>query len=123
MLWTPKWKKEAKLTIKGSKKFISFKRDLLEEGHLKNILARQEDVREAIKTKDKKEVKMNCNLLEQECRRSLDNYVRPSWIAENTEAFFVAIVVALGVRAYYLQPFRIPTGSMQPTLNGINGLN
>ena len=24
-----------------------------------------------------------------------------------------------GLRAYYLQPFRIPTGSMQPTLNGI----
>ena len=34
---------------------------------------------------------------------------------------FVAIVVALGLRAYYLQPFRIPTGSMQPTLNGIIG--
>ena len=34
---------------------------------------------------------------------------------------FVAIVIALGLRAYYLQPFRIPTGSMQPTLNGIVG--
>jgi signal peptidase I len=34
---------------------------------------------------------------------------------------FVAIVIALGLRAYYLQPFRIPTGSMQPTLNGIIG--
>ena len=43
------------------------------------------------------------------------------WIEENLEVFFVAIVVALGIRAYYLQPFRIPTGSMQPTLNGITG--
>lgn len=40
-------------------------------------------------------------------------------IRENVEVFVVAIVVALGVRTYFLQPFKIPTGSMQPTLNGV----
>jgi signal peptidase I len=40
---------------------------------------------------------------------------------ENCEVFLVAIVIALGVRTYFLQPFTIPTGSMQPTLNGIIG--
>ncbi len=31
----------------------------------------------------------------------------------------VAFVLAIGIRAYFLQPFKIPTGSMEPTLNGI----
>ncbi|MGA7394990.1 MAG: hypothetical protein WBW78_20210, partial [Terrimicrobiaceae bacterium] len=30
--------------------------------------------------------------------------------------------IAAGVRAYFLQPFKIPTGSMQPTLFGIVGI-
>ncbi len=38
---------------------------------------------------------------------------------ENGEVILVALVVAMAVRAYFLQPFKIPTGSMQPTLNGV----
>jgi signal peptidase I len=40
---------------------------------------------------------------------------------ENVEVYLVAIIIAIGVRAYFLQPFTIPTGSMQPTLNGVIG--
>ncbi len=41
-------------------------------------------------------------------------------IRENVEIFVVAIVVAMGFRTYFIQPFKIPTGSMQPTLYGIS---
>lgn len=40
-------------------------------------------------------------------------------IRENVEIIVVAICVAMGVRTYFIQPFKIPTGSMQPTLYGI----
>ncbi len=40
-------------------------------------------------------------------------------VAEIVESFFVIMVVFMGIRTYYAQPFRIPTGSMQPSLNGI----
>ncbi|QHI70445.1 signal peptidase I [Tichowtungia aerotolerans] len=40
-------------------------------------------------------------------------------IRENVEVLFVAIAAAMAIRAHFFQPFKIPTGSMQPTLYGI----
>ena len=40
-------------------------------------------------------------------------------IRENVEIIAVALAVAMGCRTYFVQPFKIPTGSMQPTLYGI----
>ncbi len=42
-------------------------------------------------------------------------------LAENVESIVIAIVLALSFQAYFLKPFRIPTGSMQPTLYGMTG--
>lgn len=41
-------------------------------------------------------------------------------IRENVEVFLVAIGVAMAIRTFVLQPFKIPTGSMQPTLFGVH---
>ena len=41
-------------------------------------------------------------------------------IREYVDIFAVALTVAFGLRALYLQPFKIPTSSMQPTLFGIH---
>lgn len=38
---------------------------------------------------------------------------------ENVDVILVALVVAMGVRTFFVQPMAIPTGSMQPTLFGI----
>lgn len=41
------------------------------------------------------------------------------WLAENLEVVVVALAVAMAIRCFFVQPFKIPTGSMQPTLYGI----
>ena len=46
-----------------------------------------------------------------------------SFVRDNIEAFAVAIAMALVIRHYCVEAFRIPTGSMMPSLYGENGKN
>jgi signal peptidase I len=118
-MFTPKWKKEAKDLLKGAKKFVDYKRDLLKPERVAEIDSRRADLLAAIQSSDKAKVNEASKQLRAICENALP-YEKPlNWLEENVEVMFVAIVIALGLRAYYLQPFRIPTGSMQPTLNGI----
>jgi len=48
----------------------------------------------------------------------LKPYPNALW-RENVEVFLVAVAVAMAIRTFFVQPFKIPTGSMQPTLFGV----
>lgn len=120
-MFKPKWKKQAMLLQKGAMKFLNYKRDILEDDRVSEIKSRIADHKAAIKSGTEEETKEAGKLLEKTCEQALPKYKRPNAFQENIEVFFVAIIVALGIRAYFLQPFRIPTNSMYPTLNGITG--
>lgn len=119
MFFTPKWKKEAKLLHKGALKFLHYKRDLLKPDRIDEIESRRADLLDAIKAGDRAKVGEASKFLRDTCEKALPHFPTQSAWEENVEVIFVALVVALGLRAYIVQPFRIPTGSMQPTLNGI----
>ncbi|MEY3395416.1 MAG: signal peptidase [Verrucomicrobiota bacterium] len=120
-MYTPAWKKNADHLVKGARKFVNYKRDLLTEEKVAEIESRREDLIKAIRLRDKIKAEEASKQLRATCEHALPRLKPQGWFAENVEVMFVAIVIALGLRAYYLQPFRIPTGSMQPTLNGIVG--
>ncbi len=120
-MFSPKWKKEALHLAKGAKKFVDYKRDLLTPERVAEIQSRRDDLLAAIRSRDRAKVTEASKQVRVVCENSLPAEKPLGWFEENVEVMFVAIVIALGLRAYYLQPFRIPTGSMQPTLNGIIG--
>jgi signal peptidase I len=60
--------------------------------------------------------------LESAANKWLKPYPNAAW-RENVEVLLVALTVAMGIRTFFLQPFKIPTGSMQPTLYGVTSDN
>ncbi len=77
------------------------------------------ELKEAIVRKDIAQIEAGCAAV-QKAVSLLMPLKSFSGFRENLEVFVVAIAVAMAFRTYCLQPFKIPTGSMQPTLYGIH---
>lgn len=115
---TPRYLKHAKLLHKGVTRFINYKRDVLPAAKLEEITTLRTSLEDAMRLKDKARIDTLTTAINNTCERALP-HASHSEIADNIEVFFVAIVIALGIRTYIAQPFKIPTGSMQPTLYGL----
>ena len=94
-------------------------RDLLPTEGSSAIEAACAKLRTAVGAKaDKKALLAEMTAVETVANQWLKPHPHASW-RENVEVVLVAIGVAMAIRTFFLQPFKIPTGSMQPTLYGI----
>ena len=114
----PGWMKKALNLSKGVSKFVQYNRDLMPPDKLERVRALHARYDLALRHRNKEELAALEKEMIASCEGSVPGY-KTSAVKENIEVIVVAIVVALGIRAYFLQPFKIPTASMQPTLNGI----
>src|SRR5688572_7927885 len=104
-------------------KILSAQRDLLSPQAIQAVEASLADVRKVLqKNSPTKDVENQMAELEKTANKWLKPYPYGG-LRENIEVFLVAIAVAMAVRTFFLQPFKIPTGSMQPTLFGITSEN
>lgn len=118
MFFTPRHIKEGKHYRHAVRRLIHYKEDILPAADLDTLRELEAAMTAALKTRKREEISKVIERIDKQVGRIAPAPKDSGW-RENVEVFVVAIVIAAGVRAYFLQPFKIPTGSMQPTLYGI----
>ena len=117
---TPSYIKHGRQFLKDARKLLDYKRDLVSAETNEEVERELGQLDAVLRSGDKEQVETQMHRVDEVCGKLAKPHPEAAW-RENVEVFLVAIVIALAVRTYFLQPFTIPTGSMQPTLNGIIG--
>ena len=113
--------KEAGLIAKNARRQLHRRRDLLTDEQFGSFSSQIDELEATVRggnVADRKHVEEMVDRLDKNFSKIQAAPGDAAW-RENCEVLLVALVLAIGIRAYFLQPFKIPTGSMEPTLNGI----
>jgi signal peptidase I len=121
MTWkwfTSRTVRQARHASRHVQKLVHHQRDLLSQQAIDAVQADIAEVDGVSATGTKEQIRQSIAKLEKTANKWLKPYPNAG-VRENVEVFLVAIAVAMGIRTFFLQPFKIPTGSMQPTLFGV----
>lgn len=115
--FTPAWRRNSRETIAALKRYVNYNRHKLDNETIATCKTLRQELENALLSWNREECDRIIKQAGIKCE-AMPDFKRGA-VVEMVESFFVIMVVFLGLRTYYVQPFRIPTGSMQPSLNGI----
>lgn len=119
--FTPRYLKQARELHLAARKLFNYHCDLWNSEQQIAATAALHDLKEALQKKEHTLVNAAQEKIEKLFKTLIPERPHRA-LAENIEAIVIAIALALGIQAYFLKPFKIPTGSMQPTLYGMTGV-
>lgn len=115
-----KMRENAANWLELAEKVYHFRRDVLPPAQVTELQGHVASVQGLLKEKAGAEkVKLAIERLEEVLRRTGGAIYPKTALVENIEFFLVAAIVILGIRTYFVQPFKIPTNSMWPSYNGM----
>jgi signal peptidase I len=117
-------REKAENWLRLAEKVYHFRKDIIAEDDLEELHETSAALNNALKKKGEEDwgkVRLASEELEAVLKRkNVGGYFYPqNFWAENAEMFLVAAIVALAIRTFFLQPFKIPTNSMYPSYNGM----
>jgi signal peptidase I len=110
--------REAVAMRKHVQRLLNAQRDILSPQAIAAIQIKNDELNAAIAEGNNGKIRIKTEELQFAAEKWIKPYPNAAW-RENVEVLLVALAVAMGIRTFFLQPFKIPTGSMQPTLFGV----
>lgn len=106
--------------LEVAERVYHFRRDQLTDAQHQQLQGAREELQLRLKEKaDTGKLKLGIEKLEAVLVKTGGRHYPATSMVENVEFFLVAAIVILGLRAYFVQPFKIPTNSMWPTYYGM----
>ena len=113
--------REACAMRKHVQRLLHAQRDILSPPAIAGVQIKINELDAAMAEKHTGRIRIKMEELEFAANKWFKPYPHAS-IRENVEVLLVALAVAMAIRTFFLQPFKIPTGSMQPTLFGVTSV-
>ncbi|HEY8995706.1 MAG TPA: signal peptidase I [Lacunisphaera sp.] len=115
-----KMRKNAGHWLEMAGRIRDYRRDQLSAVQLGKLEAATTELKTRLKEKaETSQLKAAIEKLESVMRETGGRIYPAGSLVENVEFFLVAAIVILGLRAYFVQPFKIPTNSMWPSYYGM----
>jgi signal peptidase I len=101
-------------------KVVHFRRDQLSNKELEALQKSIKDLRSDVREKaDASNLKLSIGHLEDSLQKSGGTFYPKSGLVEWVEFLLVASILFIGIRTFFIQPFKIPTNSMWPSYYGM----
>ena len=114
--------REAITVHKHYRRLLTAQRDILSPQAVSGVQTALAALQSAISSGANQDaIRIKAEELQSAAEKWLKPYPHAAW-RENVEVLLVALAVAMAIRTFFLQPFKIPTGSMQPTLFGVTSV-
>lgn len=113
-----KLRTQVKFFTNSIERVENYRKDILSSDDL-SLLSRSKEILKEIPTQSASAMRESFNEIDKILRKIGHGIYDVDFLTENCDVFLFASILAIAIRTFFLQPFKIPTNSMYPTFNGM----